>query len=304
MSWLTVLPQVTWDEHSLFVRGERILFYSGEFHPFRLPVISLWKDVLQKVKALGYTGVSFYIDWALLEGEPGIIRTDGIFALKPFFDAASEVGLYLLTRPGPYVNAEVSGGGFPGWMQRISAVLRSNGSHFLDTTNLYMKTIGKTIADAQITNGGPIILVQVENEYTDFEGSVVFPNGEYFAYIEKQLRDAGVKVPLINNDASPKGYFAPGNGTGSIDIYGHDSYPLGFGCTFPFEWNDESVHADFREVHERQSPTTPYSLIEFQGGSYDPWGGTGLSKCLSRFSPAFLRVFYKNNFSFLVTIFN
>jgi Glycosyl hydrolases family 35 len=265
--------------------------------------VSLWRDVLQKVKALGYTGLSFYIDWALLEGETGTIRTDGLFALQPFFDAALETGLYLLARLVPYINAEVSGGGFPGWMQRIPAVLRSNDSHFLDTTDLYMKTAGRIIAEAQITNGGPIILVQPENEYTASEGSVVFPNGEHFAYIERQLRDAGVKVPLIN-DASPRGYFAPGNGTGSVDIYRHDSYPLGFGCSSPLEWNDESVHADTRELHDRQSPSTPYSLIEFQGGSFDAWGGSGLSKCLSRFNPAFQRVFYKNNFSFLVTIFN
>ncbi|KAH0159312.1 hypothetical protein KCU67_g7171, partial [Aureobasidium melanogenum] len=62
---------VTWDEHSLFVRGERIMIYSGEFHPFRLPVPSLWLDVFQKIKALGYNAVSFYADWALLEGKQG-----------------------------------------------------------------------------------------------------------------------------------------------------------------------------------------------------------------------------------------
>jgi beta-galactosidase GanA len=53
--------KVTWDEHSLFVRGERIFLYTGEFHPWRLPVVDLWKDVLQKIKALGYNGVSFGI---------------------------------------------------------------------------------------------------------------------------------------------------------------------------------------------------------------------------------------------------
>ena len=54
---------VTWDEHSLFIRGERIMLYSGEFHPYRLPVPSLWLDILQKIKALGFNAVSFYTDW-------------------------------------------------------------------------------------------------------------------------------------------------------------------------------------------------------------------------------------------------
>ena len=98
---------VTWDQHSIFVHGERVLFYSGEFHPFRIPVPGLWLDVFQKIRALGYTGVSFYVDWALLEGKPGTFLAEGVFALEPFFEAASKAGIYLLARPGPYINALV-----------------------------------------------------------------------------------------------------------------------------------------------------------------------------------------------------
>lgn len=85
---------VTWDQYSISVHGERIIFLSGEFHPFRLPSPGLWLDVFQKIRALGFTGVSFYLDWALLEGEQGNIRTKDIFALDQFFDAASEAGIY------------------------------------------------------------------------------------------------------------------------------------------------------------------------------------------------------------------
>lgn len=105
---------VTWDEHSIFVHGRRVLFYSGEVHPYRLPVPGLYADIFQKIRALGYTGVSFYVDWALLEGKQGNFSADGIFSLQPFFDAAQEAGIYLLARPGPYINAESSGGGYPG----------------------------------------------------------------------------------------------------------------------------------------------------------------------------------------------
>lgn len=221
---------VTWDDKSIFVRGERVLFYSGEFHPFRLPVTSLYLDVFQKIKALGFSGVSFYTDWALLEGTPGVFTAEGIFDLEPFFDAAAEAGIYLLARPGPYINAEVSGGGYPGWLQRIPGVLRTQAPSYLNATNLYAQKISEIIAKAQITNGGPVILVQPENEYTNGIAGIEFPDGDYMAYVEAQLRDAGIVVPFINNDASAKGYFAPGNGTGSVDIYGHDAYPLGFDC--------------------------------------------------------------------------
>lgn len=94
---------VTWDEHSFMIRGERLFFFSGEFHPFRLPVPGLWLDVFQKIKAMGFSGVSFYVDWGLLEGNQGHVVTDGIWSLQPFFDAAAEAGIYLLARPGPYI---------------------------------------------------------------------------------------------------------------------------------------------------------------------------------------------------------
>lgn len=194
--------QVTYDEHSLMVYGERIHIFSGEFHPYRLPVADLYLDVFQKIKALGLNCVSFYVDWALLEGKPGVYEADGIFALEPFFDAAKEAGIYLLARPGPYINAESSGGGFPGWLARVNGTLRTRAPDYLAATDNYMANIGATIAKAQITNGGPIILVQPENEYTSFINSPEYPDPVYFAYVKKQLRDAGITVPFISNDAS------------------------------------------------------------------------------------------------------
>ena len=126
---------VTWDAHSLSINGERAMIFSGEVHPFRLPVPSLYLDLFQKIKALGFNMVSFYVDWALLEGKPGEFRADGIFDLKPFFDAATEAGIYLLARPGPYINAEVSGGGFPGWLQRVRGQLRTGAPDYLSATD-------------------------------------------------------------------------------------------------------------------------------------------------------------------------
>lgn len=105
---------------------------------YRNPVQDLHLDIFQKIKALGFNGVSFYVDWALLEGKPGVYREEGVFDLKPFFDAASEAGIYLIARPGPYINAEVSGGGFPGWLQKINGTLRTAAKDFLAATDLYV----------------------------------------------------------------------------------------------------------------------------------------------------------------------
>lgn len=97
----------------------------------------MWLDVFQKIKALGFNCVSFYVDWALVEGKPGEYRAEGIFALEPFFEAAAQAGIYLLARPGPYINAEVSGGGFPGWLQRVNATLRTSDPAYLAATDKY-----------------------------------------------------------------------------------------------------------------------------------------------------------------------
>lgn len=89
-----------------------------------------------------------------------------------------------------------------------------------------MKNIGASIASAQITNGGPIILVQPENEYTQATSAIQpFPDPTYMQYVIDQIRDAGIVVPLVSNDASAKGNNAPGKPS-SVDIYGHDGYPL------------------------------------------------------------------------------
>jgi beta-galactosidase GanA len=185
------------------VYGERIFVFSGEFHPYRLPVPDLWLDVFQKVKALGFNAVSFYVHWALLEGEPGTYLANGVLAFEPFFEAAKKAGIFLIARPGPYINAESSGGGFPGWLQRIRGQLRTRAPDYLAATDNYAANIGATIAKAQITNGGPVILVQPENEYSGGNGNVTggYPDPVYFAYVKKQLRDAGIIVPLISNDA-------------------------------------------------------------------------------------------------------
>ncbi|CAK7244442.1 MAG: hypothetical protein STHCBS139747_005981 [Sporothrix thermara] len=299
---------VTFDEHSIMIRGERLFIYSGEFHPFRLPVPGLWLDVFQKIKSLGFNGVSFYTDWGLLEGEPGHVRLDGIFDLAPFFDAAAEAGIYLIARPGPYINAETAAGGLPGWTLRIGCRLRSNCTEYEDATKTYLATVGRVIADAQITNGGPVILVQPENEYSTFYGETTtaeFPapsNRAYMAFVEEQLRAAGIVVPFIDNDNLAEGYWAPGTGEGAVDIYGIDAYPVRYDCSQPDVWPTIRWPTGWQTLHAKQSPSTPFAIPEFQGGTGTSWGGVSQDQCAALVGPEALRVFYKNNYSFGVKL--
>ncbi|RYP77162.1 hypothetical protein DL769_003472 [Monosporascus sp. CRB-8-3] len=193
-----------------------------------------------------------------------------VFALEPFIDAAKEAGLYLIARPGPYINSELSGGGLPGRLQRLKGELRSTAPDYLSSTENYVSSVIDIISKAEIANGGPIILVQPENEYSLAVGtknildSVKLLEPAYMEFVEEQFRRNGVTVPLIVNDMVPLGNWAPGTGQGEGDIYAHDSYPF------------------YRE------------LLEYQGGAPDPWGGAGLDNCAALINQEFARVFLKD----------
>ena len=95
-----------------------------------------------------------------------------------------------------------------------------------------------------------------------------------------------------------------GVGSPCADIYGYDNYPLGFDCMDPTKWPDGALPTNFVALHKEQSPTTPNSIVEFQGGSFDPWGGATFAKCTVLLNDEFERVFYKNDFASGVTVFN
>ena len=122
-------------------------------------------------------------------------------------------------------------------------------------------------------------------------------------YVEEQFRNAGIVVPYIVNDNN-EGNFAPGSGPAAVDIYGIDSYPLGFDCANPYTWPFGALQDYLTETHLEYSPLTPFSFVEFQGGSFDPWGGWGFEQCLELVGYQFERVFYKNNFASAITIFS
>ncbi|KAK4192488.1 beta-galactosidase precursor [Podospora australis] len=296
---------VDWDNSALYINGIPKMIYSAEFHPFRLPSPSLWYDVLEKIRAMGFNTVSFYINWALIEGQEGLLGLDGLYNLTLFCDMAKELNLYLIARPGPYINAEVSGGGFPGWLQRLNATLRSSDGDYLDVLTPYMQTVASILAKYDADNNGPVILFQIENEYTGGgNADALAPDPKYMQYLETLVRAAGVKVPLINNDAINAGNNAPGTGEGAVDVYGYDMYPFGFDCNIK-NWPLDGINTTEYSDHLRISPLTPLTVPEFQGGSIDWWGSkNGFEDCAGLFNHEYVRVIHKNQFAAGVAIFN
>ncbi|GKT56622.1 glycoside hydrolase family 35 protein [Colletotrichum tofieldiae] len=171
------------------------------------------------------------------------------------------------------------------------------------TSRPVTSALGSIIAKAQITNGGPVILFQMENEYNAAIDPYPFPDYDYWKYVDNQFRSQGVVVPYVNNEAWQLGAITALT-PAKVDIYGHDAYPLGFDCWNPTVWPTNGFPTDWLATNNRIAPTSPYTIVEFQGGGFQPWGGAGFEYCAALLNHEFERVLYKNNYAVGTTIFN
>jgi beta-galactosidase len=136
---------VQWDHYSLLINGERLFLFGGEMHPFRLPVPELWEDILQKIKAMGMRMVSIYTHWGFHASTPGHVDFNtGAHNLTRFLEMARDMGLYVLVRPGPYINGELSAGGMALWATTGAyGALRLNGTAYTEAWTPYMDGLRK-----------------------------------------------------------------------------------------------------------------------------------------------------------------
>ncbi|GAA4614281.1 beta-galactosidase [Actinoallomurus liliacearum] len=272
---------VTYDHYSLKLDGERVYLWSAEFHYWRLPSPDLWRDVLQKFKAAGYNATSIYFDWAYHSPKRGVYDFTGVRDIDRLLDIARQVGIYVIARPGPYINAETDSGGFPGWLTTQKGRARSSAPDYTEAYREWLRHVDPIIARHQFTHGtGPVILYQIENEYGSNTDTA------YMTDLEQQVRADGIDVPLTHNHCCGASTWA--TGPGAVDLPGRDSYPQGFNCSTPDRWNGVSTLPRFRD-------DAPIFTPEFQGGAFDPWGGPGYDKCRQLTGPDFEKVFYENN---------
>ncbi|EKM56203.1 glycoside hydrolase family 35 protein [Phanerochaete carnosa HHB-10118-sp] len=262
-----------WDKYTLCIEGQRIFLHSGEFHTFRLPVPDLWLDIFQKMVAAGLNGVSIYIHWGLTNPAPGVLDFDDWRDLQQIFKAAEQASIFIVLRPGPYINAETTAGG----LKRAP-----------NECCRHRRVLDATMPD-QISDGRSLIAVQVDNEYTQSP----IQHAKYFAQLEATYRSNGIVVPLTYNDPGEGRNVI--NGTGAVDIYGVDACPQGFNCSSPTTWGP--VVTNYHSYHEEVNPSTPWYMPEFQGGSSDTWGGPGYDACEVITGPDFRDVFYKQNWA-------
>lgn len=312
---------VEWDHYSVYVNGKRLFLFTGEMHYWRIPVPEMWTDILQKIKAAGFTGFTFYSSWGYHAfNSTSLDFETGAHDIGRFFELAKEIGLYIIFRPGPYINAEANAGGFPLWLcTGAYGALRDNGTAYTESYTPYLNAFAEAAKPYLISNGGNGILYQIENEYGDqWIGDPIdrVPDLNASAYMqnmENLARQNGINIPLDFNNPNADTYswsteFAPG-AEGDVDLSGLDSYPSCWTCDLsqcastngpyvPYEVVD--YYSYFLSVGNN---TQPNFLPEFQGGSFNPWGGPE-GGCPANIGPDFANIFYRHNIAERVTAFN
>ncbi|MEW2395467.1 beta-galactosidase [Streptomyces sp. NPDC046862] len=267
---------VSFDKYSMLIDGRRVVLWSGEIHPYRLPSPSLWRDVLQKLRAHGHNAVSIYVAWNYHSPAPGVYDFTGVRDLDLFLRMAAETGLYVLVRPGPYINSEVDGGGFPGWLTATKGRARTDDPTYLAHADEYLTAVNEIVARHQYTRGaGTVVLYQLENEYAPLFGTAT--GRAYMAHLYAKVRADGIDVPLFHNDFDRNGRWVPGSfdtgGESGRYLYAFDGYPVP--TDPPPDWGYFGVGGP--QGGSTASPDTPGFIAEFGGGWFDAWGGAGFS---------------------------
>ncbi|NGO15234.1 beta-galactosidase [Streptomyces sp. HC44] len=243
------MNQFTVGETDFLLDGRPVRLLSGALHYFRVHEAQ-WGHRLAMLRAMGLNCVETYVPWNLHEPRPGDFQD--VEALGRFLDAAQEAGLWAIVRPGPYICAEWENGGLPHWLTgELGARARTRDEEFVRHVDRWFRRLLPEVVSRQIDRGGPVLMVQVENEYGSYGSDQV-----YLRWLADLLRAEGVSVPLCTSDG-PEDHMLSG---GSVD---------GILATANF-----GSHARVAfETLRRQQPTGPLMCMEFWCGWFDHWGG-------------------------------
>lgn len=244
--------------HSFGVSGHDFLFdgkpyqiISGEMHYPRIPRAD-WRDRFKKARAMGLNTITTYVFWNVHEPTPGVFDFSGQNDVAEYLREAQQEGLHVILRPGPYVCAEWELGGYPSWLLKEQTMkLRSDDPKFLEAVNTWFARLGREIRPLLLRNGGPIIAVQVENEYGSF--------GDDHGYME------AIKSSLVRNGMDAEVLYTAD---------GAEELPKGALPEIPAVVNFGSGDAkDSFATLERLRPDGPRMSGEYWAGWFDHWGG-------------------------------
>nr|XP_023500943.1 beta-galactosidase-1-like protein 2 isoform X10 [Equus caballus] len=239
-------------DQNFMLEDSTFWIFGGSVHYFRVPK-EYWRDRLLKMKACGLNTLTTYVPWNLHEPERGRFDFSGNLDLEAFVLTAAEIGLWVILRPGPYICSEIDLGGLPSWLLQDSGMrLRTTYKGFTNAVDLYFDHLMPRVVPLQYKHGGPIIAVQVENEYGSYN-----KDPTYMPYIKKALEDRGIEELLLTSDNKD------GLSSGAVDgvlatINLQSQHDLQLLSTFLF-----TVQG-----------ARPKMVMEYWTGWFDSWGGT------------------------------
>ncbi len=229
-----------------YLNGRQTILLAGEMHPARIPR-AYWKQRIEMTKAMGLNSIAAYVFWNYQEPEPGKFDWKGRHDIAAFVRLCGKEGMPVLLRPGPYCCAEWEFGGFPYWLLNVPGIkFRTYNAPYLQQTASYFQALGRQLKGLQASVGGPIITVQVENEYGSYGN-----NKPYMEAIRKQLSEAGFNVPFVIADGGAQlaNDYIPGLIVG-----------VNGGGPHLARWTNKYM------------PGGPYITTEFYPGWLDHWG--------------------------------
>ena len=225
---------------------------SGAIHYFRV-VPEYWRDRLEKLKGMGCNTVETYVAWNIHEPREGEFDFEGICNLRKFIQIAHELELYVILRPSPYICAEWEFGGLPSWLLTYQNLkLRMSDAIYMSKVKSFMMRLLKEVVDLQIDDGGPIILMQVENEYGGYANDL-----NYLRDLAGIMKEAGVVVPLVTSDG-------PWH-----DMLINGSIPE---LALPTMNCGSKITEHFRKLEAFHGEKKPLMVMEFWIGWFDAWG--------------------------------
>ncbi len=243
------MNELTWKNGQYLLDGEPYRIISGAIHYFRV-VPEYWEDRLLKLKACGFNTVETYIAWNVHEPEEEAYNFEGIADVARFITLAGQLGLHVIVRPSPYICAEWEFGGLPAWLLKYSDMqLRCVDEQFLEKVDRYFDQLMPKLVPLQSTHGGPIIAMQVENEYGSYGNDTA-----YLEYLRDGMIRRGAEVMLFTSDG-PTDEMLLG---GTIE---------GVHATVNF---GSRVTESFAKYREHRS-TEPLMVMEYWNGWFDHW---------------------------------
>ncbi len=236
---------------TFLLNGKPFVVKAAELHYPRIPR-PYWEHRIKLCKALGMNTVCLYVFWNAHEQQPGVFDFTGQHDLAAFCRLCQEQGMYVILRPGPYVCAEWEMGGLPWWLLKKKDIrLREADPYFLERVAIFEKAVAEQVASLTIDNGGPIIMVQVENEYGSYGESK-----EYVGKIRDMVREAYPETVLFQCD-----WASNFEKNGLDDLV----WTMNFGT-------GANIDQQFARLKQLR-PDSPLMCSEFWSGWFDKWGG-------------------------------